>query len=148
MDELERDTEPPACDPRADVVAAAAGELGNSDPEPYWADALPGTHVPHAISWCGGFALWALHQAGLALGWHWEPGVGFLFRLPTTRSPDAGDVAYFTHHQHHAIVERVEDGACWLINGNGIGGQVTRSHVFTSSVTAFYSIAQLLPGDA
>lgn len=133
---------------RAAVVAAAVSQLGNNNPAPYWADVLPGKDAGDA-DWCGAFALWCLHQAGLALDWFWEIESGFALSdkhqsLPQTKAPLPGDMAYFDHNQHMAVVELVSASAVQLINGNGNGGAVTRSTAARSSVTAFFSIAPLL----
>lgn len=136
---------------RSFVVRAAVSQLGKTDPTAYWQDTLA-THptVSPTADWCGVFALWCLHQAGLALDWHWEIGSGFLLStlhpsLPTTQNPQPGDVAYFDHLEHEAIVEFVTPSGVSLINGNGEGGAVTRSSALRSEVTAFFSIAPLLP---
>lgn len=133
--------------PRESVVFAALSQVGNGDPKPYWDDVLPGVNVGKA-DWCGAFALWALHQAGLALDRKWVIGRGFLLvgshPLPQTTNPQPGDIAYFNKNQHHAIVEFVSTGAVQLINGNGAGGKVSVSTVPKSSVTAFFSIKPLL----
>lgn len=133
---------------RAAVVAAAVSQLGNDDPAPYWADVLPGKDAGEA-DWCGAFALWCLHQAGLALDWFWEIEQGFALSdkhqsLPTTKTPLPGDMAYFDHNQHMAVVEAVTPAAVSLINGNGTRGAVSRSTALRSDVTAFFSIAPLL----
>lgn len=133
---------------RAAVVAAAVSQLGNTDPSAYWADVLPGKD-PGEADWCGAFALWCLHQARLALDWFWEIEQGFALSdkhqsLPMTKSPLPGDMAYFDHNQHMAVVERVTPTTVNLVNGNGNAGAVTRSTELRSSVTAFFSIAPLL----
>ncbi len=133
---------------RAAVVAAAVSQLGNTDPAIYWADVLPGKD-PGEADWCGAFALWCLHQAGLALDWFWEIEQGFALSekhqsLPITKSPQPGDMAYFDHNQHMAVVELVGPTAVQLVNGNGNRGAVTRSQAARSDVTAFFSIAPLL----
>ena len=134
---------------RARVVAAAVSQLGQCDSRPYTEDALG---VPGASSteWCGLFALWCLHRAGLALDWRWsldEHHPGFLFRLPVTGNPKPGDFAYYAEpYQHHQVVERLYgDGTFDGINGNGSGGCVTRSRGPCSHVSAFYSIDPILP---
>jgi hypothetical protein len=138
---------PPGPSERQRVVFAALAEVGNGDPAKYWADVLPGVD-PRGLDWCGAFALWALHQAGLALDRRWVLGRGFILvgpnPLPQTTNPKPGDIAYFTKNQHEAIVEFVSPGAVQLINGNGQGGRVSVSTVPRSSVTAFFSIAPLL----
>lgn len=133
---------------RAAVVAAAVSQLGNADPTTYWNDVLPGKD-PTGMDWCGAFALWCLHQAGLALDWMWEIGEGFALSdqhqsLPITKTPLPGDMAYFDHNQHMAVVELVTPTAVQLVNGNGTRGAVTRSTARRSDVTAFFSIAPLL----
>lgn len=132
---------------RQAVVFAALGEVGNGDPTKYWADVLPGVDAK-GLEWCGAFALWALHQAGLALDRRWVLGRGFILvgphPLPQTTNPKPGDIAYFSKNQHEAIVEFVSPGAVQLVNGNGQGGRVTVSTVPRASVTAFFSIEPLL----
>lgn len=134
------------------VVENALVELGNSDPSAYWADVLPGVAVGPTIDWCGAFALWALHQAGFLQEVRWVIGKGFLWdsagnkwRLPITTIPEPGDVAYFEHNQHQAVVESVNGDVMNLINGNGTGGAVTRSSVPIAHATSIHSIAGLLP---
>lgn len=139
---------------RAKVVGAAVSQLDNTDPDPYWNSVLtPNEKRPK--DWCGAFALWCLHQAGLALGTKWKIGYpyGFLLvppnALPTVRVPKPGDIAYFDRSQHHAIVEKVHsDGTVSLINGNGYNPQiangttseVARSRVSLTDARAYFSI--------
>jgi len=121
---------------RARVVSIAAAELGTSEADnpdritEYIVDAVGNDPRGRGgrLEWCGIFALWALHQAGLGRGVRWPIGATFLGKLPSTSDPQPGDIAYFTHNQHHAIVERVnDDRTVDLINGNGTGAKVTRS---------------------
>jgi hypothetical protein len=129
---------------RAKVIAAALAEPAESPRvQAYWKDTL----TPHDFaggapkSWCGAFDLWALHQAGLALNVKWDIGLGFVHHLPMTRKPEPGDIAYFEHNQHHALVKSVNpNGTVSLINGNGTFGHITESSPSLESVTAFYSI--------
>lgn len=132
--------------PRLRVAQYAQSQLGRSDASPYWADTLPGTPPSgYPKDWCGGFALWALHQAGLGKNLNWIIGVGFLDKLSTTQNPQVGDIAYFDNNQHHAVVVAVNaDGTVSLVNGNGTGGAVSASVVPRSHVAGFYSIASLL----
>jgi hypothetical protein len=136
---------------RQKVANAAASEMDKDDPTKYWVDVMgPGIHPK---DWCGAFALWALHQAGLALGIKWKPTLGFLMVpptvLPTTKTPKVGDIAYFNRSQHHAVVRKVyADGSVDLVNGNGYNpkiangakSEVAPSHVKGSDVTYFFSI--------
>lgn len=130
---------------RNSIVAAAEGEHGSApDTAKYWQAAL-GHSDPHPPDWCGAFSLWALKRAGLAHDTKWEVGKGFLYKLPTTSVPKPGDIAYFEHNQHHALVKEVHpDGQVSLINGNGQGGHVTLTKGPREHVTAFYSVAPLI----
>lgn len=134
------------------VVEAAESQLDNTDPTPYWRDTMGG-NGPWPRDWCGAFALWALHQAKLALNVKWIQSLGFLLvpphALPVVKVPKPGDIAYFTKSQHHAIVKRVNtDGTVELINGNGFNpaipngalSEVAASRTHMSNVKAFYSI--------
>lgn len=125
---------------RLAVVEAARSQIGRSDPAPYWDDTIGTTAGPK--HWCGGFALWAIHQAGLGPDIDWKVGVGFCYLLPTTTDPQPGDIAYFERHQHHAIVERIDGDRLYSIDGNQPDIQERVRPV--SDVAAFYSIAPLL----
>jgi hypothetical protein len=137
---------PPELGPRERVVAIALGELGQQNPDRYWSDVQPRLEGTQA-AWCGGFALWVLRQAGLT-DWPWEVGKGFCYRLPTTRAPQPGDIAYFRELQHHAIVESVDAQHVHTIDGNQRGETVARRSRPRSDVAAFYSIEPLLLGEA
>ena len=131
---------------REAVVRAALSQIGNGNPKRYWDDVLPGVDVGEA-DWCGAGALWSLHQAGLALDRQWKLGSGFLLTppaLPTTRQPEPGDIAYFDHNQHQAVVADVAPGLVALVNFNGIGGLVSLSKIKPVQATAFFSIAPLI----
>lgn len=136
----------PTLDKRSLVVHAALGEVSLGDPQKYWNIVAPGKTVAKGTSWCGGFALWALKQAGLAKDIFWEFGKGFLYHLPITHTPQPGDIAYIDKpYQHHAVVQAVSPtGTVSLINGNGTDGKVSLSDTPMSHVTAFYSIQPLL----
>jgi hypothetical protein len=139
----------PKLSPRQKVVQAARSQLGSNDKAKYWASSLPGQN-PAGLDWCGVFALWSLHQAGLALDWTWELGLGFLMtahhKLPIVSTPQPGDIAYFTKNQHEAVVLSVNtvNRTVELANGNGNGGVVSPSTIPWNSVTAFFSIDPLL----
>ena len=104
---------------RDDIVAAAVAELGPDTHEKrvkYWSSALgrPVTYQEVAsLAWCGGFALYALHAAGVALDVLWHLGSGFLLQPPhplrVTHSPLPGDLGYVDKpFQHHLICEAAE----------------------------------------
>jgi len=131
---------------REAVARAALSQVGNGDPKRYWDDVLPGVNVGNA-DWCGAGALWCLHQAGLALDKHWKLESGFLLTppaLPTTKQPEVGDIAYFKHNEHHAVVVGVAPGVVSLVSFNGVGGLVSESSVEPARATAFFSIAPLI----
>lgn len=138
--------QPPPLLAREAVARAALSQVGNGDPTRYWVDVLPAMNVGKA-DWCGAGALWCLHQAGLALDRHWKLGSGFLLTppaLPTTKQPEVGDIAYFDHNQHHAVVVGVAPDVVSLVNFNGAGGLVSESSIEPAQATAFFSIAPLI----
>lgn len=134
-------------DPRAKVVRIAKGQLGVQNPDKYWAVVQPGLMGnPSGVAWCGGFALWALRQAGLTDA-TWEIGKGFASRLlRTTKTPMQGDIAYFDKpFQHHAIVDRVDGDTLYTVDGNqSPGEQVALRTRKLGDATAFYSIQSLI----
>ncbi len=163
---LERDSKPAASidaamipEPRARVVAIALGELGpgglakEQDPDKYWRDVCPAlVRHPGKISWCGGFALWCLRQAGLTSRM-WTPGQGFAYGyLRTVSLPEPGDIAYFGKPNHHyAIVRRVSGGRVYTVDGNTLSAPregVTAKDYPLNAVDVgggcYFSIATLL----
>lgn len=150
LDDLDETGE--AIDARRRVLAVAETQLGDQDPDKYWSLVCPELMGnPHKVAWCGGFALWCLREAGLC-EWPWVvwkgPGTpsGFLYRLLPTRDPKPGDIAYFDHLQHHAIVRSVSGGFVDTIDGNALPapreGVVEKTHPVTGCT--FYSIASLI----
>ncbi len=135
-------------DPRLVVTDAVTDQIGQRDARPYWRSVLPASFPERQYpkDWCGAFALWALHQAELALDIDWVIGTGFLNKLPITRDPQPGDIAYFDTNQHHAVVTDVGliGDRVGLVNGNGTGGAVSVSTSPKSAVKAFYSIEPLV----
>jgi hypothetical protein len=135
---------------RARVVALAAGELGDQDPDKYWRLVQPALMGhPHDVAWCGGFALWCLRTAGLC-DWSWKVGSGFLEvkGMPKVQLPEPGDIGYIAKAAHHFIVEDVRDGIVYSIDGNHLTAPregVARAQRKLGDVTAFYSIRNLVP---
>jgi hypothetical protein len=137
--------------PRIKVVKAAASQLGVQNPDKYWSVVNPGL-VASGKAWCGGFALWALKQAGLAptAFWHTNAnheGYGFaeVYSLPKTHSPLPGDIAYYDQpYQHHAIVTANDGVTVSTIDGNQAGNTVAVKTRPLSSATAYYSIQPFL----
>jgi hypothetical protein len=139
---------------RDKIVATAAAELGPQDPDKYWAvvcQALMGN--PHGISWCGGMALYVLRASGVCewpggAPWDWVVGKGFASRLPQTKHPLPGDIAYLPQpYQHHAIVERVDGDTVYTIDGNQSPGESVLRRVRHINAPFFYSIGPLVRRD-
>ena len=131
------------------IVEIARAELGPGRVSDYWQSALgSGARPPWPKHWCGAFALWCLHRAGVALDVRWKIGLGFLEvqRLPKTRDPKPGDVAYFDQpFQHHAVVERLANDGLYTIDGNQ-GGLLPVKEKFRKLPTTaiYYSIEPFL----
>lgn len=138
---------------RQAVLAAAVPEIGPDTPEKrikYWTSAL-GRAVTYEeirkLAWCGGFALWALHEAGLGKDKLWKIGAGFLLQkphpLPTIKRPEPGDIGYQdAPYQHHFIVEQVDGNLVHSIDGNQ--PDVRRKVRAIGAGLTFFSIAPLL----
>lgn len=132
---------------RLRISQYARSELGKASSAPYWQNVLPGTPPSGwPKDWCGAFALWTLHQAGVLRERPWLIGTGFLYDFPTTTHPQPGDIAYFDHNQHQAVVVAVNGDEISLVNGNGNNGTVSASTVDKSEVSAFYSVEPFLAG--
>lgn len=141
---------------RQAVIAAAAAELGADTHEKrikYWESAL-GYEIHHfeeisKLAWCGGFALYCLHAAGLALDVHWRIGAGFLLQkphpLPRIAVPLPGDIGYLDKpFQHHFVVESVDEaGTVHSIDGNQPDVRRKVRQIHTPTLT-FFSIAPFL----
>lgn len=138
---------------RESVVEAAVAELGKPNLPEYWADALgkPTTKAPK-LAWCGVFALYCLHKAGLLLHVHWEYGMGFLttpdrkWLLPKTQAPKPGDIGYRDQpFQHHFIVESVDGSRVHSVDGNsGTHSTVNRATHSLGNGRVYFSIASLV----
>ncbi len=152
------------------ALVYARGERGIGRPNEYWREVLGDKPPPYPKEWCGAFALWCLHGAGIAKDVLWVSGIGFLshvegkklvWSVPKVTTPEPGDIAYFDKpYQHHALVESLDpaprferDGfshAAWTlrtIDGNQPDVRNrTRSHIPTLHESAtFFSIAPWLP---
>lgn len=135
---------------RQRIVIWAERQENESDPTPYWYSAIGRNVADPETDWCGAFVLTALHRVGLALDRQWALGFGLTATLPKlriTKSPEPGDIAYFSHNQHVAIVAEVMNGYVRLVNGNSTGGRVVINERPVGEVAAFYSISAYLPKD-
>jgi len=132
---------------RKKVVDAARSEVGQKNLTKYFSEVAP-QYVGQHPEWCGIFALWCLHQAGLAKDKTWKTGLGFLETppaLPKTKDPQPGDIAYYTKFSHQAVVlVNNGDGTTENANGNGSGGVVTIGRPKIEDAFAFYSISKLI----
>ena len=136
---------------REAIVQAAAGELGslNEHVEDYWESCM--VAPPYPPQWCGAFALWCLHVAGCALSVDWHVGTGFLLVAPhalrAVATPKPGDVSYkAAPFQHHAIVEKVEDGVVHTIDGNqGPPSYIKRASHALGVGHSYFDVTPLLP---
>lgn len=142
---------------RQAVVNAAIAEIGPDRHDrriAYWESAL-GYEIHHfeeisKLAWCGGFVLYCLHTAGLALDVRWRIGAGFLLQKPhplrPVKVPLPGDIGYLDKpFQHHFVVESVDDaGMVHSVDGNQPDVRRKSRSIHTPTLT-FYSIAPFLP---
>jgi hypothetical protein len=130
---------------RSRIIRIATGEVGAPDYEKYWLDVLPGQSGGFPNDWCGAFALWALHQAGVGTDVEWEIGRGFAYRLPMTNTPKPGDIAYFDQpYQHHSLVMDLTGDTLTTVDGNQAHDTVKIVKRDPRNVSAFFSIEPLL----
>lgn len=130
---------------RARILDAAKAEIGNGRRADYWLSALGYDPGPKK-AWCGAFCLWAMHEAGVGLDVTWGiDGTGLVSRakLPSTRTPQRGDIVYIHKpFQHHALFDYEHDGWVWTVDGNQPG--VSEKRRRKADITAFYSIQPLI----
>lgn len=138
---------------RQAVVDAAVAEIGPDKHDKrvkYWESAL-GREVTYesiaSLAWCGGFALWCLHEAGLGKDVLWRIGAGFLLQpphpLPRVKVPEPGDIGYLDKpFQHHFVVESVDGALVFSVDGNQ--PDVRRKTRSFSPGLVFFSIEPLL----
>ena len=138
---------------RQAVVDAAVAELGPDTHLKrckYWDSAL-GHGVTYesiaSLAWCGGFALYCLHTAGLGKDVLWRIGSGFLLQpphpLPRVKTPEPGDIGYLDKpFQHHFVVESVDGVIVHSVDGNQ--PDVRRKTRSIGPSLVFFSIEPLL----
>jgi hypothetical protein len=144
---------------RASVVALARKELGSTDWQPYWAEVChPNPPKQWHHNWCGAFAMAILKRAGvLNVDACWIAGRGFVYPqgLPSTATPQPGDVAYVDQpFQHHMLVTDYDPATNMIttIGGNEMnpaGGptMVRERGPRRADGMLFYSISKLVGPD-
>jgi len=132
---------------RSDIVRAAIKEWQEHPegrPAAYAADIGAD---PHA-DWCGYFALWCLHRAGVAKHVNWIQGDGFIApqNLQHVDHPMPGDIVYVpSPFQHQAILVSYEPttGMVTSIDGNQPGIK-PKVRFLQNGNLQFYSIQPLV----
>lgn len=131
-------------DYRNGVCQFAMGQLGKSDPTPYWLECGHSVEAQPALlrlAWCGVFALWCLRMAQLTVR-TWELCHGFIYQ--TGKEPllvkvdcdrvERGDILFRSKpFQHYAIVCENRFGNLDVIAGN-VSGKVKGYQVFAQQL--------------
>jgi len=132
---------------RSDVVNEAIREwerYPNGRPDLY-ADEVGGDR---GAEWCGYYVLRSLKKAGLAKNVQWIQGIGFLgpLKLPLTKSPLPGDVAYIDQpFRHEAVVVNYEPSTGMVTTMDGNQPHISPKVRFVGNGgIAFYSIQPLV----
>lgn len=95
------------------------------------------------FQWCGVFALWCLHAAGVTTV-PWELGRGFVYRLPRTSDPQPLDVFVGPGpNWHHGVVKSryLVDGKPWLTSIEGNTPDVRKRDRPEPAKYVYYSVA-------
>jgi hypothetical protein len=144
---------------RAALVEWARGQLGNTDPDPYWIEVLGEVPIPpegKRIHWCGAFVLAGLHAVGIC-NWPWvtdsgfiRDHIGFASRIPIERGvkPRPGDVVLVETHAHHALVSGppvTKGGDLYIPSIDGNSGRAPgivaeHARIFRKSGVHYYPI--------
>ena len=136
----------------ARIVAAAAGEIGQTEQPPgsnnspriaEYRSATEGNPGPGP--WCAYFASWAARQAGAPVGDHgqgfgsvdalyaWAQSAGRAYTASSGRTPQPGDLIVF--NEHIGIVEGVDaSGQIHTIEGNTSNSVMRRSHAPSEAI--------------
>ncbi len=144
---------PPTRETFCRIVTQEIGKPTQERLREYHSSALGRPWVGKFAEWCGLFALWGLHESGIALGVKWKLGGGFCEeqRLARVKLPEPGDIVYYDRpFQHHAVVVAVdtETGTFSSCDGNQAADSVTlRTKIPLSKPTCFYSISKLLESE-
>lgn len=138
-------------DLRSKVIEIARGEIGDQrkgSPEvrEYWAKVCPeltaeqSWYAAKRQEWCGIFALWCLHEAGVT-DVPWKIGRGFVYLLPKTESPLPGDIFVGPGPAwHHGLVEHYDPVVPWLVSIEGNTPTVRRRSRREPLKLTYYSL--------
>lgn len=142
-----------------DIVEVARSQLGQRGGEPYWS--YMGFHS--RVSWCASFVSWCANQCGYidagiipkfaacqAQGIPWFQQHGLWQDRSYTPAP--GDIIFFDwegdgHSDHVGIVEKVENGMVYTIEGNSNDAVNERKYTLGSSQICGYGVPQYPKGD-
>ncbi len=143
---------------REDIVRVAATQVGNTNGRKYRSD---------GAAWCAAFIVWCARQAGIDnsiirnTGWATADDLGVTYRgRPADRSsgidytPQRGDIIIFdwssngytykspasNYGDHVGIVEKVENGYVYTIEGNSSGAVRRRSYPLSSGNIKGYGV--------
>lgn len=142
-----------------DIVEVARSQLGQRGGEPYWS--YMGFHS--RVAWCASFVSWCANQCGYidagiipkfaacqAQGIPWFQQHGLWQDRSYTPAP--GDIIFFDwegdgHSDHVGIVEKVENGMVYTIEGNSNDAVNERKYTLGSSQICGYGVPQYPKGD-
>lgn len=128
------------------VIQIAKSQVGNGAGDD-WAKYLVDTveYWPEEkIPWCGIFATWVLHKAGLT-SQKWKYGAGISSILERTNNPKPGDILYIDQpYQHHGIITAIDGDTVYSVDGNSPGDIVDNRKRSIGEIDAFYSIGPLV----
>jgi len=133
------------------IVEVAASQIGNTGGQPYWS----WYGFDSRVEWCACFVSWCAEQCGYI-----ETGVIPKFSLcsdgvawfqqhgqwqDNSFTPSAGDIIFFDWEgdgttDHVGIVEKVENGTVYTIEGNSSDSCRQRSYAVGSSVIYGYGV--------
>lgn len=130
---------------RESLIALATKDIGKNMRDIVWQEVNPA--LKGNPNYCGGWVLYKLRQAGLTNA-TWTMGLGFIYKLklPITRDPKPGDIAYWhSPRQHYGMV--VETNPLVTVDGaqnKGLVRLVRSAEQENRPTPLFYSIEKLL----
>ena len=134
-----------------EIVSVALSQVGNVGGEPYWSY----MGFTSRVDWCACFVSWCANEcgyieSGVMPNFSWcEYGVNWFKErdrwLAPGSTPAPGDIIFFDWNNngepdHVGIVERVEDGFVYTIEGNSGDAIRQNKYVHSSSVIIGYGL--------